>query len=213
MVLDPRAARTLLDPQARRCLEPFLGRTLGVAEAARQSGVPADALAYRVRVLVGLGLLGEVGSRARAGRPVRLYAAPARLSAPFAALPAEDLEAFFTALDAAPRALALRGLAGAASRGPVTGWHLHLYRDGQGTARLDFAPPSSGDAEGVLLGPEAPAVALNWLPLALTPDEAKALQAELHALLGRYAGRVGAAPTHLLGLLCAPVPEGGKGPG
>lgn len=58
VVPDPRAARLLLDPQARRCLEPFLGRTLGVAEAARGSGVPPDVMAYRVRVLVRLGLLG-----------------------------------------------------------------------------------------------------------------------------------------------------------
>ena len=50
-VTNAAAAHVLLRPDERRFLEPFLGRRLGAAQAAREVGMPVEKLAYRVRAL------------------------------------------------------------------------------------------------------------------------------------------------------------------
>ncbi|GMA17332.1 hypothetical protein E5F05_07285 [Deinococcus metallilatus] len=92
-VTTPEQARLLSDPAALRHLEPFIGRTLGAAEAAREAGVSVERMLYRVRQFVAAGLLEEAGERRRAGRPVRLYRAPGGFRVPFHLTPFADLEA------------------------------------------------------------------------------------------------------------------------
>jgi DNA-binding transcriptional ArsR family regulator len=92
-VTDPEAGALLSDPAWLGWLEPFLGRTSGVAEAARRLGEPLDAVRYRVRRLERAGLIEVVGERRRAGRPVRLYRSVADgFVVPFEATPFVDLE-------------------------------------------------------------------------------------------------------------------------
>jgi hypothetical protein len=92
-VQTPEQARLLSDPAALRHLEPYIGRTLGAAAAAREAGVSVERMLYRVRQLLEAGLLEEVGKAPRAGRPVRLYRAPAGFRVPFHLTPFADLEA------------------------------------------------------------------------------------------------------------------------
>lgn len=91
-VTTPEQAALLSDPQAVRHLEPFLGRTLGTAQAAREVGVSTEGMMYRVRQFQRLGLLTQVGEQRRSGRPVRLYRAPGALRIPFHLTPFEDLQ-------------------------------------------------------------------------------------------------------------------------
>lgn len=92
-VTTPEQARLLSDPAALRHLEPFIGRTLGAAQVAREAGVSVERMLYRVRQFRAAGLLEEVGREPRAGRPVRLYQAPAGFRVPFHLTPFADLEA------------------------------------------------------------------------------------------------------------------------
>lgn len=92
-VRTPGQARLLSDPAALRHLEPFIGRTLGPGAAAREAGVSVERMLYRVRQFLEAGLLEEVGEQRRAGRPVRLYRAPAGFRVPFHLTPFADLEA------------------------------------------------------------------------------------------------------------------------
>jgi hypothetical protein len=92
-VADPEAGRLLSDPAWLGFLEPFLGRTSGVAEAARRLGRPLDAVRYRVRRMERAGLIEVVGERLRAGRPVRLNRSVADgFVVPFEATPFVDVE-------------------------------------------------------------------------------------------------------------------------
>lgn len=92
-VTTPEQARLLSDPAALRHLEPFMGRTLGAAGAAREAGVSVERMLYRVRQFLAAGLLERTGERRRAGRPVALYRAPGGFRVPFHLTPFTDLEA------------------------------------------------------------------------------------------------------------------------
>lgn len=92
-VTDPRAATLLSDPDWVPWIEPFLGRTRSITEAAEELGRPLDAVRYRVRRLHEVGVLEVVGQRKRSGRPIRLYRTVADgFVVPFEATPFVDLE-------------------------------------------------------------------------------------------------------------------------
>lgn len=92
-VQTPEQARLLSDAAALRHLEPFIGRTRGASQAAREANVSVERMLYRVRQFVAAGLLAEVGKETGAGRPIRLYRAPSGFRVPFHLTPFADLEA------------------------------------------------------------------------------------------------------------------------
>lgn len=92
-VTTEEQAALLCSARAVRHLEPFMGRTLGIAEAAREAGVSTEGMMYRVRQFIGVGLLHQIGARARRGRSVTLYRAPAAIRIPFHLTPFDDLKA------------------------------------------------------------------------------------------------------------------------
>lgn len=92
-VQTSQQAKLLSDPVALQLLKPFMGRTLGVAQAARESGVSTARLAYRVKQFLDAGLLQRQGTRERQGRAIQLYRAPERLRLAFHLTPFADLEA------------------------------------------------------------------------------------------------------------------------
>lgn len=203
-VTTTAAAHVLLRPAERRFLEPFLGRRLGAAEAARELGIPVEQLAYRVRALARKGLLAVCGTTPRKGRAITLYEAPPEIRAPLALLPYEDVRGFFELADSGMRQVFLRSLAHLADRSGLRDWTVRLYRAEDGGIRLDLAPSGGAWNPTVLLAERAPAVVFNWVPLALNAQQAKELQRELLELIGRYQGS-GASPTHLLGLFLTPA--------
>ena len=198
------AAQVLIRPDERRYLEPFLGRRLGTAEVARQLGLPVERLAYRVQALTRKGLLRIAGTQPRKGRAITLYSAPEEIRAPLALLPYEDVRGFFELVDSGMREVFLSNLARLADRSGLHDWVVRLYRADDGSIRLDLAPSGGAWDPRVLLAERAPAIVFNWVPLALTDQQAKELQHELLAIVGRYA-ESGGAPSHLLGLFLTPV--------
>jgi hypothetical protein len=198
------AAQVLLRPDERRFLEPFLGRRLGAAQAARELGLPVEQLAYRVRALARNGLVRASGTVARKGRPIALYEAASDIRAPLALLPYEDVHGFFRLVDSGLRDAFLASLARLADRSGLQDWIVRLYRTEQGDIRLDLAPSGGAWDPAVMLEERAPAVVFNWVPLALTDGQAKELQHEMLGLIARYQ-RPGPASTHLLGLFLTPA--------
>lgn len=202
-VTSASAARVLLRPEKRRFLEPFLGRELTPAQAARELGAPVEELAYRVRALTDQGLLVPSGTVARKGRAMSLYRGPAEVRAPLALLPEQDVRGFFELVDAGLRDRFLTQLARLADRSGLGDWVVRLHRADDGT-RLDLAPAGGAWDPAVLLAERAPAVVFNWVPLALDDRRAKELQRELLDLVGRYRSGEAGPPTHLMGLFLAP---------
>lgn len=203
-VTTAAAALVLARADRRRFLEPFVGRELSPAEAARELGVAVEDMAYRVRALRAAGLLVPTRTEARAGRPVTRYRAATEIRASVALLPRADTRALLETVDAGGRTAFLDALAAGADRWGLRNWTVRLHRT-PGGIRLDLVPDREGWAQDTLLGEGAPAVLLHWAPLALSTQQAKELQRELSAVLGRYAGEVSGAPTHLLGLALTPL--------
>jgi hypothetical protein len=205
VVASVAAARVLLRPEERRWLEPFLGRRLTAGQAARELGVPVEKMAYRVQALSRQGLLAAAGSVPRKGRAMTLYTAPAELRAPLDLLPYEDVRGFFELVDSGLRGVYLSGLARLADRSGLRDWVVRLHRGPDGPVRLDLAPAGGDWDPAVLTADRVPAVVFNWVPLALDARQAKELQRELLALIGRYHGGGDRPPTHLLGLFLSPA--------
>lgn len=206
-VTSTAAARVLLRPEERRFLEPFVGRELGAAQAARELELSVETLAYRVRALSRAGLLRQTGEVPRKGRPVKLYRAAEEIRAPLALLPYEDVAGFFGLVDAGSREAFLSALARLADRSGLGNWVVRMYRAAEGGIRLDLAPADGSWDPDVLLSDRAPAVVFNWVPLALEPARAKDLQRELLDLLGRYTDPNASRHTHLMGLFLTPLPR------
>ena len=203
-VSSTAAARILLRPEERRFLEPFLGRELSAGQAARELGLPVEKLAYRVRALTAKGLLQVTRTVPRKGRAVTMYRGPAEIQASLDLLPYEDVRGFFELVDSGLRDVFLGSVARLAQRAGLRDWVVRLYRADDGGIRLDLAPDGGTWDPGVLLSEKAPAVMLNWVPLALDDEQAKQLQQEMVALIARYQ-RPATTSTHLLGLFLTPA--------
>lgn len=175
---DP-AARALASEKARRALAPFLNRSRGLAEAAREAGLSRQALRYWVRKFERLGLLERTHGGAR---PRWRATAPAFLL-PFAADPAsaglrEWLERRLAPehealLDAAARRLEELELD-----------HLLFYaEEGEPVTRPADARGRVGRESGLLDGFSG--------TLELSDADAARLRRELAALWARYAKKQG----------------------
>lgn len=204
MTLDtPEAARILIADE-RKFLEPFMARERSISEVANELGISVEALAYRVRRFVTLGLLHCTREKPRKGRAIRYYQAAPGFQAPLKVLEVADLEELIHALDGPMRTLMLKSFAQLLEGEGLTGWSILFYRDHQDGVRVELAPPIQGWRPEDLLHDDMPALVYNWMPLALDREQAKTLQTELAQLLSRYELATD-APTYLLGLFLVPL--------
>ncbi len=199
---DPAAAKLLTDPTYRSVLGAFLGRERSASEAALELRLGLDATLYRIRRLHRVGLLELVGERARAGRAVKRYRARHQAwFVPFEALPYADLEETFLELHVAHARRLARAAARALVRAPWAGYRIE--RDAEGRLSMYGV---RGDGSGFGRAGGDAGVTDAMLDLRLAPEDARRLNAEIAALIERYAAlhqRVG--PVNRL-LLVASVP-------
>lgn len=188
----------------RRLLEPFIGRERSVSQAAKELGVAVDALSYRIRRFVTLGLLTLVREEPRRGRAIEIYRGSACYRLPLAALPAANLHEVTELLDTPMRSRFKAGFAASLEHTDFGDWAVTCYRTADDLVRLELTPPVSCWTPEQMLHPEVPALLFNWVPLALSPKQAKTLQAELMRVLEPYQAHVSETPTHLLGLFLTP---------
>jgi hypothetical protein len=196
------AARIVLQQPRRRFLEPFIGRDRSVGEAARETGLSVEQMAYRVQAMVRSKLLFATTRRARAGRPITIYRAPAEIRAPLAVLSEGDVRDFFRSVDEPMRETFFAALMRQSTRAGLGDWVVRLYRE-DGHIRLDMAPKEGAWDPSVLLEDTVPAVMFNWVPLKLDRHTAKLLQRELFAVIGKHIGnvaRAGERASHQLGI-------------
>jgi hypothetical protein len=208
-VLTGAAAARLVDPRARRYLDPYLGRASTVTRAAETLGASVATMWHQTRALVDLGLVVEVRREPRAGRAIRWYRAVAdEFEIPFAEFPQDSVEAFVDHADRVPAHALRDGLVEAFvdSRVPVDRivWRYRLLDNGSS----DFSPGLRGGAE---LPIPPGGVWSSWTTLHLTSDEAASLRAELETLWTRWVHREGASHAtgipHTFRLALAPVPR------
>lgn len=211
---DPEAARVLAEPQARRFLEPFIGRERTVSEVAAEVGVAVSSMLYRVRRFMALGLLDVARIEPRKGRPVKHYRAVADgFFVPFQATPLESAEALSVHTFKPWQQLLDEsvGKAWLAAIDERQNLGIHVFRDEGGRLQRDIVPDSEGDDPQhffrALLEPDAPAVWDTWGTLRLNHDEAKVLQRELAAVLRRYRDCLGEGQgqEYVVRLAMAPV--------
>lgn len=187
-VTDPEQARLLVHPDHMPIIDVLLGRELSVGAVAGEVNWPLDRVHYRVKKLCRAGLLHVVREEKRAGRPIRVYSTvAAAFFIPFTSFTHASLEEKFLRFEQelahrvvrCEMRLLHQTFPNLAQVGP------RIYRDAQGRATEDLAfSPGEGVDE---LGPDYPAMLSEWRGVRLPFSEAKALQAELNALLERYA--------------------------
>ena len=182
--------RALSDPHTRLYFEPFLRGSQTVSEVALELNQSVNAVLMRVRRFVRLGLLEVVHQKARAGRPIKHYQVTTHgFFIPFSSTTFETpeawLEAEFRSKDRALSQAVMRsGLEWGQKQGqPEFGKRLYLEGDGRMRSDFGFSP----DVGARLLEPEAPALMQSFVTLNLPFEAAKRLQAELEALVKRYA--------------------------
>ncbi|PYE53193.1 hypothetical protein DES52_110177 [Deinococcus yavapaiensis KR-236] len=207
VVKDANAARVLADPDARRFLEPFLGRERSARDAAHDLGENLDRVLARVRRFLRVGLLCITRQEPRAGRAVKFYRTVADgFFIPYGATEFESFESWFVAEFARrEESLALsvskEALAWGASRGHHTvGKRVFRRADGSLGADFAFGPQDELD----LLHPAAPAIAYTFAFTDLDHESAKDLQRELLTLAEKYGGRRG-GQLYSVRLALAPV--------
>lgn len=168
-VADPAAAAVFTNSRLRRILMLFAARELSLGEAARQANLDLKRLHHHAGRLVALGLLTVVGTRPRAGRPIKLYRAAAK--------------SFFISQDLLPTssteglANELRQLLASEEQRSMEGILFSVGREGEPAARLIPQGTPSGRSFEL------------WRILRLSAADFADLRADLDAVLSRYQQR------------------------
>ncbi|MFC4454285.1 hypothetical protein [Deinococcus sonorensis] len=204
-ITAPGAAAFLVDPDARRFLEPFLGRDCTVARAARELGEDRHRMLYRVRQMTRLGLLSIVREEPRRGPAIKVYRSVApRLFVPYTGAPAAELlEVLLRERAASEREVQAAMLRVMRAAHDDARWGLLLYRLGSGVFAYDAVNGQPWDT----YGDEEPAVLDTTVTTPpLSRERAKALQRDLNRVLAAYTATDGPGSTRYL-VRVAMVPD------
>jgi hypothetical protein len=193
-VLDDAEAATFVTlPTTSRYFLPFLARERSAAQVARELGVDAGSVGYRVRQMIQLNLIHETRSQKRAGRPIRYYRSVAdRIFAPLSLTPISGIRDLFALARAGSTASIEASLENAwLEIARVQQWGTHLYRPAPDAApNRDFVPENLTDSPldfwDVVLSPRTPPVWDQHAIVHLTRQEAKEVQRELSLIVDRY---------------------------
>jgi hypothetical protein len=200
-VEHPQARRILLEPQELHFFEPFLARESTVTDAAAFLNCNANSLLARVRRFLAYGLLEVARTVPRAGRAVRVYRSTADLF--FVPLSGTSL-AEYDSWNQSRLALLKSGMAYSFTQ-PIRFRGHRVYRNEHGVVSHMLAVSATENNNPLL--PNEPAMYFaSHDAVYLNFEDAKRLQAELDALLRRYAN-LGGGQRHLLWLNLVPLPS------
>lgn len=200
LVSEPAAVEVLWHPAKRVHLKPFLGRSTGLAEAARALGVKKTAMSYWIARLLDVGLIRAAGADPAARRQVPRYRCVAdRLRVRLTDAPLSSHEGVFDDVDARWHPQARHALAASLARQAP---HLDLVIEASGPAGLSTALQPRGST------PPPDDFIYFWGRLWLSAAERDALRSELDALWDRYAALSDeAAKPHPVLMHLVAVPE------
>jgi hypothetical protein len=200
-VEQPQARRILLEPQELHFFEPFLARESTVTDAAIFLNCNANSLLARVRRFLSCGLLEVARTVPRAGRAVRVYRSTADLF--FVPLSGSSL-AEYDSWNQSRLALLKSGMEYSFTQ-PIQFRGHRVYRDEHGVVSHMLAVSATENNNPLL--PNEPAMFFaSHDAVYLNFEDAKRLQAELDALMRRYAN-LGGGQRHLLWLNLVPLPN------
>ena len=200
-VEQPQARRILLDPQELHFFEPFLARESTVTDAASLLNCNANSLLARVRRFIACGLLEVARTVPRAGRAIRVYRSTADLF--FVPLAGSSL-AEYDSWNQSRLVLLKSGMEYSFTQ-PIQFRGHRVYRDEHGVVSHMLAVSATENNNPLL--PDKPAMFFaSHDAVYLNFEDAKRLQAELDALLQRYAN-LGGGQRHLLWLNLVPLPN------
>jgi len=206
-VTEAQATGQLLDPAMRRVLAAFMGQERPLSPVALELGMPLNSLLYRVRQLVGSGLVQLMREEPRAGRARRFYRASAeQFFVPYTSVSAETPERLAWLDEVARSERLIHSLTRAALAGlevwELEDWGVRFVLDRAGQLVLQYAADATSTPS--LLDDRSPALLNLWAEdLDLSFGDAKALQRELTEVLRRYRQRPGGR-RYLLRLSLAP---------
>ena len=207
VVQNEKAAQLLVDVEQLKLVLPFMGQERKISEVAKELGLAVDAMTYRVKRFVKLGILEEVRQEARKGRAISYYRAASAFFVPVRVIPNQTTEDWFMQVDTTMRQKVAKSMTSALYEAvPFQDWGVLVGRDPDGSPQLGLTPPSADWGFENLLEPTAPALLSSWTPLKLDFADAKALQKDLFELIGTYAQKQGSSD-YLLGLALAPDEE------
>lgn len=202
-ITSREAADTLTDPAKRRYLEPFIRRERTLTQAARDLGLAPTTLLYQVRRLQRLGLLRVVRREPRRGRASPVYRASAeRFFVPFESTSAATIEELLFDFEVVTLKSIIRGFTRALSR-RAERWGLGLGLAADGKLEFDVLPQHDKGwrSKARQATDDHPALLHDYLTVALTDADAKAVQRAMIALeldvRGRDAPEEGAYLLHL----------------
>ena len=191
-ILNPAAARFVVNGDSFRFLEPFLAQENTVSNAVRHTGADHSSVLYRVRQMLNLRLLEVTRVQRRAGRAIKHYRSTApEFFVPFSATDAETIKALsaqFTAefqahFDAAYGATLER-------TGTTHDLGIRVWRNPDGHTSRDFMPAEKAHGDTTfsdwVLEDTVPPVWNQHALLRLGASDAKALQAELARVWERF---------------------------
>jgi hypothetical protein len=202
VVEHPETAKALLDVQTQRFLEPFLGRSCTVTQAALELQVKPNALLYRVNQLLRLELLEVECEERRAGKPIKFYrsSAPA-FFVPFALTPAETVEALILPLEREwGKRFAQNAAVLMSADSSALGLGIWRAESGEVIAKPRLPPPAPFDHS---LFERWPVLSLWSVEVYLEDTDAAHLREEMLILLERYAAQ-GGSKRHIVHLGFAP---------
>lgn len=208
MIDDPATARFLTDVRSLRPLEPFLDRDASVQEGADALGLSLQSMHYRVGRMLALGLIEQVGSEARRGRPIKRYRAIADSFFLPLSLLDEGPDTLGTTSGHAFHEQLTRGLRRAfdIALTDLPGWGTELTRGERAFSMVVRRGPE-GESCGrrFIDDPELPAASSSWHDLWLDHERARELMSEIYAPIARYQREEGGGQRYLLHFAFAPV--------
>ena len=205
IVDEEKAAQLLVDLEQVKLVLPFMGQERSISEVAKDLDMAVDAMTYRVKRFVKLGLLEETRKEARKGRAITYYCAASAFFVPVKSIPNQTTEELFLHSDVGMRHTIAKSMTKALYESTsFENWGVLVQKSPDGKPSLGLTPPSADWGFEKLLDASAPALLSSWMPLSLEFEDAKALQADLFQLIGKYASKQG-SQDYLLGLALAPV--------
>ena len=169
-VTDPRQAELLTAPDSKRYFAPFLAQGRTVTEAAQIVGCALNTMLYRVKGMLGAGLIEVVERRPRAGRTVKVYrSVHDAYFVPFAATPYATLEERVAVQGQPLFARLTAGYAAVLREHEHAGNTLRIGEDGA-VWTSDHPPTTTHDGHSVVF---------NDMTVRLEPDRAQTVATEL----------------------------------
>jgi hypothetical protein len=176
-IVSPEAAAFLVDATKVKHIRPFFAKESTLAEAAKELALPLANMHYWVSKMEKLGIIKQTRVVKRKGSPIKYYRTVAdEFTVPLEHIPMASVEELLEQREKPYFKRAYKALVASAFN-YTQGWQAHFYQDG--SALMYSIVPRQGSLEDAR-------IFSFWMPLRLTPEQAKTFRAELRDLQTRY---------------------------